>query len=46
MPPKGGPATVEKLAINAVMGGCLPAHFPVVLAAWRRCSTRPTISTA
>jgi hypothetical protein len=33
VPPKGGPATVEKLAINAVMGGCLPAHFPVVLAA-------------
>ena len=33
VPPKGGAATVEKLAINAVMGGCLPAHFPVVLAA-------------
>jgi hypothetical protein len=33
VPPKGGAATVEKLAINAVMGGCLPEHFPVVLAA-------------
>jgi hypothetical protein len=33
VPPKGGPATVEKLAVNAVMGGCRPEHFPVVLAA-------------
>jgi hypothetical protein len=33
VPPKGGPATVEKLAVNAVMGGCQPEHFPVVLAA-------------
>jgi len=24
----------EKLAINAVMAGCLPAHFPVVVSAW------------
>lgn len=34
IPPKGGQATVEKLAVNAVMGGCLPAHFPIVLAAF------------
>jgi len=33
VPPKGGEATLEKLAINAVLGGCLPEHFPVVLAA-------------
>src|SRR5260370_26502093 len=33
IPPKGGDATVEKLAVNAVMGGCPPEHFPVVLAA-------------
>src|ERR1700754_4279361 len=33
IPPKNGEATVEKLAINAVMGGCKPEHFPVVLAA-------------
>jgi hypothetical protein len=33
VPPKGGLATLEKLAINAVMGGCLPEHFPVVIAA-------------
>jgi hypothetical protein len=26
--------TVETAAINAVMAGCLPEHFPVVLAAW------------
>ncbi|MDP6707276.1 MAG: hypothetical protein QF893_13100 [Alphaproteobacteria bacterium] len=28
-----GLATVEKVAANAVMAGCLPAHSPVVLAA-------------
>ncbi|MDD9890406.1 MAG: hypothetical protein OXU66_00290 [Gammaproteobacteria bacterium] len=26
--------TAEKLAINAVMAGCLPMHFPAVIAAW------------
>ena len=29
------PVTAEKVAINAVMAGCLPAHFPIVLAAVR-----------
>ena len=33
MPPINGSATVEKVAINAVMAGCKPEHFPVVLAA-------------
>lgn len=33
IPPKYGDATVEKLAINAVMAGCEPAYFPVVIAA-------------
>lgn len=33
IPPRYGATTVEKLAINAVMAGCLPAYFPVVLAA-------------
>ena len=28
------PITAEKLAINAVMAGCLPMHFPVVLTAF------------
>jgi hypothetical protein len=31
--PLGGVASVEKLAVNAVMAGCEPPHFPVVLAA-------------
>jgi hypothetical protein len=26
--------TAEKLAINSVMAGCLPMHFPVVVTAW------------
>jgi len=34
IPPKGGQATIEKLAVNAVMGGCRPEHFPIVLAAF------------
>jgi hypothetical protein len=33
-PVRGTPVTAEKLAVNAVMAGCLPMHFPVVLAAW------------
>jgi hypothetical protein len=32
--PRNGKATIEMLAINAVMGGCLPEYFPVVLAAF------------
>jgi hypothetical protein len=32
VPPNYGRATVEKLAINAVMAGCRPDYFPVVLA--------------
>ncbi|MGE0701604.1 MAG: hypothetical protein AB7O57_21085 [Hyphomicrobiaceae bacterium] len=27
--------TAEKVAVNAVMAGCLPIHFPVVAAAWQ-----------
>ncbi|HTW73209.1 MAG TPA: hypothetical protein VME47_25250 [Acetobacteraceae bacterium] len=33
-PVRGVPVTAEKLAINAVMAGCLPMHFPVVLTAF------------
>ena len=33
MPPRQGVATVEHVAINAVMAGCRPEHFPVVIAA-------------
>jgi hypothetical protein len=32
VPPNYGRATVEKLAVNAVMAGCRPDYFPVVLA--------------
>ena len=32
-PTKGRVITLEKVAINSVMAGCLPEHFPVVLAA-------------
>jgi hypothetical protein len=32
-PVRGVGITAEKLAINAVMAGCLPMHFPVVLTA-------------
>lgn len=33
IPPHMGPATVEKIAINAVMAGCRPEYLPVVIAA-------------
>ena len=33
IPPELAPCTVEKVAINAVMAGCLPEYLPVVLAA-------------
>jgi hypothetical protein len=33
LPPRQGEATVEKIAANAVMAGCRPEYFPVVLAA-------------
>ena len=33
IPPQNGEATVEKIAINAVMAGCRPEYLPVVIAA-------------
>lgn len=33
IPPNYGKATVEKIAINAVMAGCQPTYLPVVIAA-------------
>ena len=33
IPPLNGIATVERVAANAVMAGCLPDYFPLVLAA-------------
>lgn len=32
MHPAGGPATIEKVAVNAAMSGCLPEHLPFVVA--------------
>ena len=32
LPPNWGDATVERLAINAVMAGCLPEYLPVIVA--------------
>jgi hypothetical protein len=32
-PVRAQPITAEKVAINAVMAGCLPMHFPVVVSA-------------
>ena len=31
--PDAGSATVEKIAVNAVMAGCLPEYMPVLIAA-------------
>jgi hypothetical protein len=33
IPPLNGIATMERIAANTVMAGCLPEHFPVVVAA-------------
>jgi hypothetical protein len=33
LPPQGGKATVERIATNAVMAGCLPEYMPVILTA-------------
>ena len=38
MPPEFGAATLEKVAINMVMAGCLPEYLPVVEAALRAMS--------
>jgi hypothetical protein len=35
IPPSWARATVEKIAVNAVMAGCLPAFMPVIIAAVR-----------
>ncbi|MBI2907500.1 MAG: hypothetical protein HYX92_07605 [Chloroflexi bacterium] len=33
MPPKFGEATIEKVAVNAVMAGCLPEYMPILITA-------------
>ena len=35
LPPLSGQATYGRIAANAVMAGCLPEYFPVVVAALR-----------
>ena len=40
-PVKGRVITAEKVAINAVMAGCLPEHLPVVIAAVEAMSETP-----
>jgi hypothetical protein len=41
LPPTWSEATVEKVAVNAVMAGCRPEHLPVVLAAIRAAAQEP-----
>jgi hypothetical protein len=43
IPPMLGKATVEKIAINAVMAGCLPTYMPVLVAAVQALADRPKI---
>jgi hypothetical protein len=38
VPPRWGVLTAEKLAANAVMAGCVPEHFDVLVAAFRAMS--------
>jgi len=38
LPPRQGAATLEKIAINAVMAGCLPEYLPVIIAALKAMS--------
>jgi hypothetical protein len=33
IPPMEGEATVAKIAINAIMAGCIPKHLPIIIAA-------------
>ncbi len=33
LPPRQGRATVEVIAVNAIMAGCRPEHMPVIIAA-------------
>ena len=33
VPPRGGVATVEQIAVNAVIAGCRPQHMPVLVTA-------------
>lgn len=39
LPPNMGPASIEKIAANAVMAGCRPDYLPVVIAALEAVAT-------
>jgi len=41
MAPRWGETTITTLAVNAVMAGCAPAYFPVVLTAVRAILAKP-----
>ena len=41
VPPKWGRATVEKIAINAVMAGCKPTYLPLLLTAVKAMTVEP-----
>ena len=41
VPPKSGEATVQKIAVNAIMAGCDPEFLPVVIAATKAMLEQP-----
>jgi len=41
MPPRWGEATIAKLAVNAVMAGCRPEYFPVIVTAVKALLAKP-----
>jgi hypothetical protein len=41
MPPRWGEATIAKLAVNAVMAGCKPEYFPVIVTAVKAILGKP-----
>src|SRR3989442_12269 len=41
MPPSWGGATIAKLAVNAVMAGCVPEYFPVIVTAGKAMLAKP-----
>jgi hypothetical protein len=41
MPPRWGETTIASLAVNAVMAGCQPQYFPVIVAAIRAMLRKP-----
>ena len=47
IPERSREISAEHVAINAVMAGCLPEYFPVVLAAWQAmCATEYCLNSA